>query len=205
MGELFTTANLVVLFKHCGSNERALRHQEERPPSIRRPCYGPASYYVAYSRERIMATSNMLSRQGRCLLQLGIALFLFTSFEGFVIPSLAVPNLGRSVHTLSAFCGVLFLTMGLMWPMLKFGTAAARIAFWFLLYSAFATIAGFVLAALWGAGGSIMPIAAQGARGSNFQEAVIQAVMYPAAPTGIIAFALILWGLRDKSGSPGTA
>src|SRR5262249_50683797 len=137
--------------------------------------------------------------------QLGVALFLFTSFEGFVIPALVVPNLGRSVHTLSAFSGVLFLAVGLVWPMLKLGTIAARIAFWFLVYSAFATIAGFVLAALWGAGGSIMPIAAQGARGSDFQEAVIQAVMYPAAPTGIVAFALILWGLRAKSGSTGTA
>jgi len=50
-----------------------------------------------------------------------------------------------------------------------------------------------------------MPIAAQGARGSDFQEAVIQIVMYPAAPTGIVAFALILWGLRAKSGSTRSA
>ena len=141
----------------------------------------------------------MLSRQGRCLLQLGIALFLFTSFEGFVIPAFAVPNLGRSVHTLGAFTGVLFVAVGLMWPMLTLGTTSARIAFWFLIYSAFATIAAFVLAALWGAGATIIPIAAQGARGSDFQEAVIQAVMYPAAPTSIIAFALMLWGVRVKS------
>lgn len=140
--------------------------------------------------------SEMLSRQGRYLLQLGIALFLFTSVEGFVIPTLVVPSLGRSVHTLSAFTGVLFVAVGLMWPMLKFGTTAARIAFWFLVYSALATIAGFVIAAFWGAGGSIMPIAAQGARGSDLQETIIQLVMYPAAPTGIVAFVLILWGLR---------
>ena len=148
-----------------------------------------------------MNPSATLSCQGRYLLQLGVVLFLFTSFEGFVIPAFAVPNLGRSVHTLSAFVGLLFLAMGLMWPMLKLGTTASRITFWFLVYSALATITGFVVAALWGAGGSIMPIAAQGARGSDFQEAVIQVVMYPAAPTGIVAFALILWGLRAQSGS----
>jgi len=89
--------------------------------------------------------------------------------------------------------------MGLTWPMLRLGTTASRIAFWLLIYSALATIAGFVVAAVWGAGGSIMPIAAQGARGSDLQEAVIQALMYPAAPTGIVAFGLILWGLRAKS------
>ena len=146
-----------------------------------------------------MNPSDLLSRQGRCLLQLGVALFLFTSFEGFVIPALAVPNLGRSVHTLSGFTGVLFLAVGLMWPMLKLGTAAARTAFWLLVYSALATIAGFVLAALWGAGGTIITLAAQGARGSDLQETVIQTVMYPAAPTGIVAFALMLWGLRGKA------
>jgi len=143
-----------------------------------------------------MNLPETLSRQGRCLLQLGVALFLFTSFEGFVVPALASPHLGRSVHTLSGFTGVLFLAMGLMWPLLNLGTTAARIAFWFLVYSALATIAGFIIAALWGAGGTTMPIAAQGVRGSDFQEAVVKIVMYPAAPTGIVAFALILWGLR---------
>jgi hydroxylaminobenzene mutase len=146
-----------------------------------------------------MNASEMLSRQGRYLLQLGVVLFLFTSFEGFIIPALAAPNLGRSVHTLSAFVGVLFLTMGLTWPMLKLGTTASRVAFWLLIYSALATIAGFVVAAFWGAGGSIIPIAAQGVRGSDLQEAIIQALMYPAAPTGVVAFGLILWGLRTKA------
>ena len=92
-----------------------------------------------------MNASEMLSRQGRYLLQLGVVLFLFTSFEGFIIPALASPHLGRSVHTLSAFTGVLFLTMGLTWPMLRLGATASRIAFWFLIYSALATIAGFVV------------------------------------------------------------
>jgi hydroxylaminobenzene mutase len=161
-------------------------------------------HYLAQSEaEVVMDPSGTLSRQGRRLLQLAVVLFLFTSLEGFLIQALPVPNLGRSVHTLSAFTGVLFLGMGLMWPMLMLGKTAARIAFWFLVYSAFATIAGFILAALWGAGGSITPIAAQGARGSDVQEITIQLVMYPAAPTGIIAFALILWGLRTETSVDG--
>jgi len=49
-----------------------------------------------------------------------------------------------------------------------------------------------------GAGSSIMTIAAAGHRGSDAQEMLIQLVMYPAAPTGIISFALILWGLRGS-------
>src|SRR5262249_572808 len=47
----------------------------------------------------------------------------------------AVPNLGRSVHTLSGFVGVLLLALGLVWPRLHLGAAGARVAFWFLIYS----------------------------------------------------------------------
>jgi len=140
--------------------------------------------------------SRLLQRQGHRLLQLGVALFLFTSFEGFAIPHLAAPQLGRSVHTLSAFVGVLFVALGLLWPRLDLGAAAARSAFWLLVYSALVTIASFVLAALWGAGNTLMPLAAGNARGSDFQETVIAVVAYTGAPTGIAAFALVLWGLR---------
>jgi len=47
-----------------------------------------------------------------------------------------------------------------------------------------------------GGGNTTMPLAAGAAHGSNFQEAVIKIVAYSSAPTGIISFALILWGLR---------
>jgi len=142
----------------------------------------------------------MLSLQSHRLLQVGVALFLFTSFQGFAVPYFTVPNLGRSVHTLSAFSGVLLVALGLLWPRLNLDAASSRIAFWFLIYSDFATIAAFLLAGVWGAGSSIMPLAADGAHGSNFQEEVIRVVAYSAAPTGIASFALILWGLRIKPG-----
>lgn len=144
-----------------------------------------------------MASPDILSRHGHRLLQLGVLLFLLTSFEGFAVPYFAVPNLGRSVHTLSAFLGVMLLALGLVWPRLELTAATARVAFWFLIYSALATVAAFLLAGIWGAGNSIMPLAAGSARGSDFQEHVIGAIAYSAAPTGILSFALILFGLRN--------
>jgi hydroxylaminobenzene mutase len=138
----------------------------------------------------------MLSRQGHRLLQLGVALFLFTSFEGFAVPCFPVPRLGLSVHTLSALLGVMLLTLGLLWPRLSLGAATSWIAFWFLIYSAFAIVAAYLLAGIWGAGNATMPLAAGAAHGSAFQEAVIKVVAYSSAPTGIISFGLILWGLR---------
>jgi len=143
--------------------------------------------------------SDRLSRQSQRLLQFGTALFVFTSFEGFAVEHLKVPRLGLSVHTLSAFSAVFFLTMGSVWPRLSLGPTAAAIAFWFTIYSDLATVAAYVLAALWGAGNSIMPLAAGTAHGSALQETVIKVVVSSAAPTGITSFALVLWGLRTPS------
>jgi hydroxylaminobenzene mutase len=58
-----------------------------------------------------------------------------------------------------------------------------------------AITAAFLIAGIWGAGKSTMPLAGA-PMGTPFQESVITAVAYSSAPTGIIAFALILWGLR---------
>jgi (hydroxyamino)benzene mutase len=94
-----------------------------------------------------MNTSAVLSRQGHRLLQVGVALFLFTSLEGFAIPYLSAPRLGLSVHTLSALQGVLLLALGLVWPRLNLGATTSRITFWLLIYSTFAILAPYVMGA----------------------------------------------------------
>jgi hydroxylaminobenzene mutase len=148
--------------------------------------------------------STLLPQQGHRLLQIGVVLFLFSSFEGFAIPYLAAPRLGLSVHTLSALQGVLLLALGLVWPRLNLGFFASRIAFWLLIYSDLiysdlAILAAYVMASAWGAGNETMPLAAGAAHGSIFQEAVIKGVAYSSAPMGITSFALVLWGLRMRS------
>jgi hydroxylaminobenzene mutase len=145
-----------------------------------------------------MNSPNILVRQGHRLLQIGVALLLFTSFEEFAIPYFASPIVGRSVHTLSALFGLILVAFGLLWPRLRLGAAHSRIAFWFLVYSGLAVTAVFFLAATWGAGQSVMPLSGA-PLGTAVQEAAITAVSYSSAPTGIIAFALILWGLRTPS------
>ena len=142
---------------------------------------------------------STLSRQGHRLLQLGIAALLFASFEGFAIPYFAAPRLGLSVHSLSALLSVLLLALGLVWPRLRLGAAASGIAFWSLIYSAVSIVAAYGLAGVWGAGNSTIPLAAATAHGTALQEAMIKVVAYSSAPTGILAFALIAWGLRLAS------
>lgn len=142
-----------------------------------------------------MNSSNLLSRQGQRLLQIGVALFLATSLEGFIIPYLASPMLGRSTHSLCALFGVMLVALGLAWPRLKLGSTGSQTAFWLLVYSGLAIIIAFLLAAIWGAGNSTMPLAAGPADGSALQ--VIKVVAYSSAPTGIVSTAMILGGFAS--------
>jgi (hydroxyamino)benzene mutase len=146
-------------------------------------------------------SSNLLLRQGQRLLQIGIVLILYASFEGFAIPYAGSPRIGLSVHTLGALQSVLLLALGLLWNRLRLGPAAARIAFWCLVYSAFAILAAYTIAAMLGVG--IETIVQMGElphglhHGTAFQETIIKVLSYSSAPTGLISFALILWGLRS--------
>jgi hydroxylaminobenzene mutase len=147
--------------------------------------------------------SNLVARQGHRMLQIGIWLFVFSGVEGFVIPSLPAPRLGLSVHTLSALQGVMLIGLGLLWSRLRLTARLSRIAFWTYLYSSFATLIPYIMAAAWGAGNSTIPMAAGDARGSLFQETIIKTVIYSAAFPFFVSMALVLWGLRiprDQAG-----
>src|SRR5262245_14444081 len=143
--------------------------------------------------------SNARLRKGHRLLQLGVALLVFAALEGVVIPSLPVSRLGLSVHTLSAIQALLFLAFGLVWPRLVLENTASTVAWWTYVYSTFATLAAYVMAAIWGAGGSTIPLASGGALGSPAQEMAIRIVLFSAAPTFLIAMALVIRGLRMPS------
>jgi len=71
------------------------------------------------------AAGIVLSRQGQRLLQIGVALLLLLSLEGFAIPHLAAPHLGVSVHKLAALQSILLLVLGLVWAKLNFSFEAS--------------------------------------------------------------------------------
>lgn len=170
-----------------------------RPRDLSQQVRPSAESQTLITRER-RPDVNTLAQQSQRLLQIGVGLLLFASFEGFVIPYVAAPRLGLSAHTLSGLQSVLLLALGLAWTRLNLANVASRVAFWLLVYSTFAILAAYVLGAFCGAGNETMTMAAGAAHGSPMQEAAIKVVAYSSAPTGIISFALILWGLRIPTG-----
>ncbi len=147
-----------------------------------------------------MNTSSSLEHEGHRLLQFGILLFLYSSLEGFAIPQLASQRIGLSVHTLSALQAVMMLAIGLLWPKLTLKRRTAGIAFWTLIYSALAILAAYTIASIWGVGNETIRLMGELphglSHGTPFQEALIAILAYSSAPTGLTAFALILFGLR---------
>ncbi len=150
-----------------------------------------------------MTSNAVLAGQGRRLLQTGIALLLYSSLDGFVIPHLGSQRIGLSVHTLSGLQAVLLLALGLVWPRLALGGRSARVAFWCLVYSTLAILAAYTVAAFWGVGIETIRLIGELphglARGTAFQETFIKVLAYSSAPTGIASFVLILWGLRGPA------
>jgi len=143
--------------------------------------------------------NSSLRQQGQRLLQMGIVFILYSSVEGFVIPHFGSPRVGLSTHTLGALQGVLLLALGLLWPKLSLRAIASRVAFWCLLYSALAILGAYSIAAAWGVGNETIVLAGElphGLRhGTALQETLIKILSYSSAPTGLTAFALVLWGL----------
>jgi hydroxylaminobenzene mutase len=138
------------------------------------------------------------SREGQRLLRVGMLLFLFALLVGLAVPRFAVPRLGLSTHLLGLMQGTFLLVAGSLWPRLRLTPAMSRAGSYLAVYGCIAAWTANLLGALWGAGNSMLPIAAGQARGDVFQERIIAAGLVTAAVSLISMAMIILWGLRGS-------
>lgn len=143
-----------------------------------------------------METSDWSERQGHRLLQIGIFLFLCALLVGAAVPRFAVPRLGLSAHLLGIMQGLFLMVTGLLWPKLKLPRTVCRIGFWLAVYGCFSAWTANLLAGIWGAGNTVLPMAAGSARGSALQEGIIAVGLRTGGASLIAAAVVILWGLR---------
>ena len=138
------------------------------------------------------------AREGQRLLRVGILLFLFALLVGLAVPRFAVPRLGLSTHLLGLMQGTFLLVAGSLWPKLTLTRAVSRAGSYLAVYGCIAAWTANLLGALWGAGNSMLPIAAGQARGSVVQERIIAAGLVTAAVSLIAMAMIMLWGLRGS-------
>jgi (hydroxyamino)benzene mutase len=137
-------------------------------------------------------------RHGHRLLQAGILVFLLALLVGVGVPRFAVPRLGLSAHLLGVTQGTFLMVAGLLWPKLRLTRSQSRIGCVLAIYGCFAAWSANVCGAVWGAGNSMLPIAAGVARGSARQEGAIRVLLMTAAASLVAVAMLILWGLRTS-------
>jgi hydroxylaminobenzene mutase len=137
-----------------------------------------------------------LRRDGHRLLQAGGLLFLLGLLVGLGVPRFAVPRLGLSTHLLGIMQGTFLMVAGLLWPKLRLARSASRTGSALAIYGCLAAWTANLLGAVWGAGNSMLPLAAGAARGNPFQEGAISVLLVSAALALVVAAILILWGLR---------
>lgn len=132
------------------------------------------------------------------LLQLGVLLFLIGLLTGFAVPVVAIPRMGLTSHLEGLFNGIVLIALGLMWPRLTLGPRAQQATFGLALYGAYANWLATLLSAATGAA-AMMPIAGGGRTGDALAEAVVAFLLVSLSLAMVVAFGLVLWGLRGSS------
>ena len=105
-----------------------------------------------------MHASEWKVHEGHRLLRLGILLFLFALLVGLAVPAFAVPRLGLSAHLLGIMQGMFLIITGLLWAKLRLTRTMSRLGFCLVIYGCFAAWTANVLAGVWGAGNSTLPL-----------------------------------------------
>lgn len=146
-----------------------------------------------------MAEETWKRAGGIRLVQLGLVLFLLGLVTGFVVPAAANPRMGLSSHMQGLTNGMFLAIMGLVWPWLQASRGLLRATAVLLVFGTYANWATTLAAALWGAGGAMMPIAAGGFEGAPWQEAAIAFGLLSLSAAMIAGVALALWSLRVRA------
>jgi (hydroxyamino)benzene mutase len=135
--------------------------------------------------------SHQLTRSGVLLLLLGL-------LTGLLVPKFKNPKMGLSSHVEGVMGGMMLVILGFLWPKLWLEPAALKAAHWLAVYGAYANWANPLIAAAWDAGGSMMPWASKGKKGTPIQEIVISIVAVSLVAALLPAVILVLWGLRRE-------
>jgi hydroxylaminobenzene mutase len=145
-----------------------------------------------------METEVLKQRFSRRLIRSGILLFLLGLVTGLFVQMLANPRMALSSHLEGVMSGMFLIILGLVWPRLRLSHAVLTAAYWLAIYGAFVNWATTLIAAAWAAGGSMMPMASLGHKGTPVQELIIAFGAVSLALAFLATCFLVLWGIRGR-------
>jgi hydroxylaminobenzene mutase len=134
-------------------------------------------------------------RTRRKLLWHGMFLFFLGLCTGLIELQFSNPRMGLAAHLEGVMNGILLLAIGVVWMEVHLSPRNKAIAYWTVLYGAYANWGFTVLGAILGTR-AVSPIASGGRMGEPWQESLVTAGFTSVGVAIIVAALLILWGLR---------
>lgn len=134
--------------------------------------------------------NNNIIRHGFILIALALVFGIF-------IPTMEVPRLGLSAHTIGVLSGVLLIALGAIWQQFSLSVHQLRLMCWAWLYSSYANWLGCLIGAIFGAGNAT-PVASGEYVGTPLVENIVTTLLVSVAAASLIAVSLSIWGLRAK-------
>ena len=125
----------------------------------------------------------------------GLALFLLGLFTGFAVPGMKNPRMGLASHVEAHMNGMFLVLLGLLWPFVELSATWETATVAVLVYGAYANWFATLLAALSGAGGRMMRIAAPDHEGSAAMEGIIKFLLISLSIADVLGVAAVLFGI----------
>jgi (hydroxyamino)benzene mutase len=126
---------------------------------------------------------------------LGLALFLVGLFTGFAVSALKNPRMGLSSHLEGVLNGMFLVLLGLLWPHLDLPTALGFTAVVLVVYAAYANWLATLLAAAWGAGRRLAPIAAADHEASSVREGFVSFLLISLSVAIVVGVGIVIVGV----------
>ena len=131
----------------------------------------------------------------KALFELGLVLVLIGLLTGLAIPALKNPRMALSSHLEAVFNGMFLVLLGLLWPHIHLPNALGLTAVALITYSAYANWLATLLAAAWGAGRKLAPIAAAGHEASAAKERLVGFLLISLSLAIVAGVGIVIAGL----------
>lgn len=122
-------------------------------------------------------------------------MFLIGLLTGFAVPALKNPRMALSSHLEAVFNGMFLVLLGLLWPHVDLPHDLGVTAVVLIVYAAFANWLATLLAAAWGAGRKLAPIAAAGHEVPAAKERVVGFLLISLAVAIVVGVGIVIAGL----------
>lgn len=134
----------------------------------------------------------------RRLLWHGLFLFFLGLCTGFVEQQFSNPRMGLAAHLEGVMNGTLLLVVGAVWMDVHLSLRTKAIAYWAVLYGAYANWGVTTLAAILGTT-AMSVVTGAGHAAAPWEERLVTAGFVSVGVAIIVAVLLMLWGLRQSA------